>query len=131
MKEFERVEKIAEKNLYSNGVNQYPMAYCGEIFRRFLNTNENILELGPAEGVMTEILYPHFKDYTAVDGAKIFIDNLKKRYPDIHAYTSLFENFDAGGKKFHNIVLGHVLEHVEAPVKILKLCRNWLKGGVG
>ena len=126
MNEVDRVEKIAENSIYSKGINSIPMAYSGEIFKRFLNTNENILELGPAEGVMTEILYPHFSDYTVVDGAKIFVDDLKKRYPDIHAYTSLFENFDAGDKKFHNIVLGHVLEHVENPVEILKKCKEWL-----
>lgn len=131
MNEFEHLNQIANRGKYSTGVNIFPTAYCGEIFKRFLNMNENILELGPADGIMTEILYPHFKDYTAVDGAEIFVENLKKRYPGIHAYASLFENFDAGDKKFHNIVLGHVLEHVEDPVEILKRCKGWLPGGGG
>ena len=126
MNELERVNKIAENSPYSNGVNQFPMAYSGEIFKNYLDTNENILEIGPAEGVMTEILYPHFKDYTVVDGAKVFVENLKKRYPNIHGYATLFENFDSHGKKFHNIVIGHVLEHVENPVEILARCKELL-----
>ena len=126
MNELERVNKIAETNPYAKGVNYFITNYSGEIFKRFLNAEENILEIGPAEGVMTEILYPHFKDYTVVDGAEVFVEALKKRYPKIHGYAKLFENFDAQGKKFHNIVLGHVLEHVENPVEILSRCKDLL-----
>ncbi len=133
MNELERVNKIAEINPYARGrVDHFSVNYSGELFKRFLNTDENILELGSAEGIMTEILYPLFKDYTVVDGAEVFVAALKKRYPDIHGYATLFENFDAQGKKFHNIVLGHVLEHVENPVEILSRCKDLLpKSGGG
>lgn len=94
MSESENLNKIAESKPYARGVMQFATAYCGEIFLRYLQKDfDDILELGPAEGVMTEILYPHFKNYTAVDGGEIFVQNLKERYPEIHAYASLFEDF--------------------------------------
>lgn len=131
MTESENLNKIAEKYSYAKGVMQFATAYCGEIFLKYLQKDfDDILELGPAEGVMTEILYPHFKNYTAVDGGEIFVQNLKERYPKIQAHVSLFEDFvppPADG--YHNIILGHVLEHVENPVQILKLCKTWLADG--
>ena len=96
MNEFEHLNKIADsKSLpYAKGVMSLTTAHCGKIFLKYLLKDfDDILELGPAEGVMTEILYPHFKDYTAVDGGEVFVQNLKKRYPKIQAYTSLFEDF--------------------------------------
>jgi 2-polyprenyl-3-methyl-5-hydroxy-6-metoxy-1,4-benzoquinol methylase len=37
----------------------------------------------------------------------------------------LFENFSPN-VKYDNIILGHVLEHVDDPVKIISLASNWL-----
>lgn len=124
-----RVRKCAREAHYYFGVMKYTTEYCGEIFLKHMLPG-GVLELGPAEGVMTDILYPYYADYTVVDGADFFIDDLKMRYPDINAVTSLFENFSPG-RKYKNIILGHVLEHVERPVDILGLCNNWLdKDGV-
>ncbi len=109
---------------YSEGVMQNTTEYCGMVFRRFMN-NGNVLELGPAEGIMTDLLYPFFHDYTVVDGADFFIETIKKRHPGIKGYVSLFEEFTPN-QKYENIVLGHVLEHVENPMEILKHCSQWL-----
>ena len=84
-----------------------------------------MLELGSAEGVATDVLYPYFNDYTIVDGADFFVESLKQRYPKIKAYCSLFEDYSPD-IKYDNIVLGHVLEHVKDPVDILKKCSKWL-----
>lgn len=121
------VEEHSRIGGYSLGVNRYAMEYCGEIFLKFMKDG-NVLELGPAEGVMTALLYPHFSDYTIVDGAGFFVEKLKERYPEMHCYASLFEEFSTD-KRFDNIVLGHVLEHVESPVDILRRCRSWLADG--
>lgn len=123
--EKQRVENCAKSGNYARGVMAYTTAYCGEIFRRYMVPGGRVLELGPAEGIMTNLLYPFFNDYTVVDGATFFVDELKKRYPDIKAYTSLFEEF-VPNEVYDNIILGHVLEHVENPVGILRLCSEWL-----
>lgn len=98
--------------------------YCGEIFRRYMRQG-SVLELGPAQGVMTRLLYPYYNDYTVVDGSRLWIQELKEKYPDINCNNCYFEEFQPT-RKYDNIVLGHVLEHVEDPVKILQLCKTWL-----
>lgn len=120
-----RLENIAKDSIYAAGIGSLTIKYCGKVFLRHINEG-SILELGPAEGVMTDILYPKFSnDYTIVDGSERFINDLKVRYPDIQAVCELFENFKPE-RKFDNIILGHVLEHVIDPVEILTLCKGWL-----
>ncbi|MDR2730215.1 MAG: class I SAM-dependent methyltransferase [Treponema sp.] len=130
MDEKERLEKIAENSIYCKGINALAQQYCVQIFMRYLKKG-SILELGPAEGIMTDILYPLYpQNYTVVDGSSVFINSLKQRYPSINAVESIFEEFDpdiAPPVTFDNIILGHVLEHVTDPVAILMLCKKWLK----
>ena len=125
MNETARLENIAQKSMYAHGIDGHNVQYSGKIFMRHL-VQGSVLELGPAEGLMTDILYPMFmKDYTIVDGSSLFVQQIKTRHPDITAFTSLFEEF-APNRKYNNIILGHVLEHVIDPVEILKLCKEWL-----
>ena len=123
--ELKILEKISENSIYATKIATAATQYSGEVLLRYMKDG-NVLELGPAEGIMTDILYPKFKDYTIVDGSQLFVNDLKKRYPDMKTYNSLFEQFSPK-EKFSNIILGHVLEHVENPVEILKLCKTWLK----
>lgn len=103
--------------------------YCGEIFRRHM-CDGSVLELGPAQGVMTDLLHPFYDDYTVVDGSELWIKELTKKYSNIKSYVSYFEEFKPE-RKYDNIILGHVLEHVDNPVQILRLCKDWLNvGGV-
>ena len=128
MDEAKRLDDIANNSMYNLGVSKICAQYCGQVFMRYMGCG-SVLELGPAEGMMTDILYPHYSDdYTVVDSGSIFVEQIKKRYPNIKGFTSLFENF-APQQKYKNIILGHVLEHVIDPVGILKLCRGWLDDG--
>lgn len=120
-----RLEKIAQVSKYAFGVNSLSVEYSTKIFKENM-IKGSVLEMGPAEGVMTDRLYPLWKeDYTVVDGAAVFVENIVSRYPEIVGHVSLFEKF-LPERKFDNIILGHVLEHVESPVKILKNCKEWL-----
>lgn len=122
--EKKRVMDISEHTVYTEGVMKNVTAYCGEVFRRFMNQG-SVLELGPAEGIMTDTLYPYFDDYTIVDGADSYVTAIKKRYPKIKGYCTLFEEYSPS-RTYDNIILGHVLEHVKNPVEILKLVSSWL-----
>ncbi len=122
--EKERLEKIAEDSWYSKGVNYYSIKFRAELIKRFI-TRGVCLELGPAEGIMTERLVDYFTSVTCVEGSLLLSESLKKKFPTATIVTSLFEEFDTD-IKFDAIVLGHVLEHVDDPVAILKKYKNFL-----
>lgn len=122
-----RLDNIAADSWYSKGLNSTTVEYCAEIFARFWK-GTRCLEMGPAEGVMTRALARVFPDLTLVEGAEGFCESLRNRFPRAVVVRSLFEDF-APAAVFDTIVLGHVLEHVENPVEILRRAGSWLAPG--
>jgi len=89
----------------------------------------NGLELGSADGQMTQFLRNDFQHLTVVDGAQELLDKIES-YDNLTKICSLFEEFEPD-KVYNTIILEHILEHVEDPVGILKRVKNWLaKDGV-
>lgn len=122
-----RLSSIAADSWYSRGLNTSTVCYCAEVFARFWK-GTRCLEMGPAEGVMTPVLYQAFRDVTLVEGAEAFCTSLRERFPKAEVVQSLFEDYRPG-RAFDTIVLGHVLEHVEDPVAILSQAASWLAPG--
>jgi 2-polyprenyl-3-methyl-5-hydroxy-6-metoxy-1,4-benzoquinol methylase len=122
--ELERLDRIAENSLYAAGVNTDTVRYSFRIFERHLR-GDSILELGPAEGVMTELLAGTGKTLTVVDGSRAFCESIARRMPSVRVVNALFEAFSPS-ERFDNIVLGHVLEHVEDPAAIVADAAAWL-----
>lgn len=125
--EKDRLESVAGNSLYTTFSNSMTIEYSYDIFKRFL-VKGSILELGPAEGLMTKYLINDTTDLTLVDGSSIFCDDLRKKFQASTIINCLFEDFSPD-VKYDNIILGHVLEHVENPVEILKLAKRWMKKG--
>lgn len=119
-----RLEHIANNSLYDQGANAATIHYEFEVFRRFVLPG-SILEMGPAEGLMTGHLVDLGQEVVCVDGSEFFSQRLKEKYPSIVVITCLFEDFETDCK-FDNIVLGHVLEHVDNPVQILEVAKKFL-----
>ena len=118
------LESIAQHSLYAAGANEATIKYSFEVFSRFIQ-GDSILEMGPAEGVMTELIDTLGKQLTVVEGAETFCESLKTRFPHAEIVQSLFEEYQPD-RQFDNIILGHVLEHVDDPVNILKCAAQWL-----
>ena len=123
--ETKRLDNIASDSLYTTISNIMTIEYSFKIFERFLRPG-SILELGPAEGIMTEHLYKLNRELTLVDGSEIFCSELKQKFPGTKVIESLFEDFKTD-EVYENIIMGHVLEHVEDPVAILAGVRDILR----
>jgi 2-polyprenyl-3-methyl-5-hydroxy-6-metoxy-1,4-benzoquinol methylase len=122
-----RLAAIAADSWYAKGAYGATARYCAEVFARYWR-GTRCLELGPAEGVMTEKLAAAFPSLTLVDGAEQFCADLRVRFPAATVICSIFEEL-APDHPFDTIVLGHVLEHVEDPRLILRRVRGWLAPG--
>ena len=79
---------------------------------------------------MTELLVTTGKRITMVEGSSQFCADLRKRFPQAKVMHALFEEFHPE-ERFDNIILGHVLEHVQNPVDILARAKQWLKPRAG
>lgn len=119
-----RLDEIAAESTYGAGANRATIAYSFEVFRRFIRPGP-ILEMGPAEGHMTEDLARLGEPLTILEGAAAFCESLRRRFPEAKVIHALFEDF-VPEERFATIVLGHVLEHVDEPVDILARAREWL-----
>ena len=87
----------------------------------------SVLELGSFKGDFTKRLLPHFKDITCVEASDEAIEEAKKVLPDnIVYYNSLFEETTLP-RKYDNIILTHVLEHIDDPVGLIrKIKEEWI-----
>lgn len=122
--ETQRLDSIAQVSRYGFGANQTTVEYSFRVFSRHFRAG-SILEMGPAEGIMTSLLAGLGQPLYIVDGSNLFCEQLKVRHPSAHVTCSLFEAYEPE-ERFENILLGHVLEHVEDPVLILKRAAGWL-----
>jgi 2-polyprenyl-3-methyl-5-hydroxy-6-metoxy-1,4-benzoquinol methylase len=123
--ELAQLDTISKNSLYSCGVMTPAIQYCFRILKRYLR-GRRILELGPAEGVMTELLSQTGMELTVVEGSSVFCESLRLRFPAVKVVHALFEQFEPD-EKYDVIVLGHVLEHVQDPRSVLLLARSWLQ----
>jgi 2-polyprenyl-3-methyl-5-hydroxy-6-metoxy-1,4-benzoquinol methylase len=89
--------------------------------------NGNLLELGSSKGDFTERFLPHFEDITCVEASDLAIKSAQNKLGEkVKFIQSLFEEVKLPSK-YDNIVLTHVLEHLDQPVEILKrVNEEWL-----
>jgi SAM-dependent methyltransferase len=90
----------------------------------------NLLELGSFKGDFTKRFLDHFEDITCVEASGAAIvearEKLGERVEFIHG---LFETA-ALPRQYDNIVMTHVLEHLDDPVRVLKRINDeWLSEG--
>jgi len=119
-----RLTAIAAQSRYAQGANAESVRYTARVFSRFWG-GKRCLELGPAEGLMTDILAERFPELTVVEAAPQFCASIQERHPRATVVNSLFEAFEPR-EAFDTIVMGHVLEHVEDPPALLRRAKEWL-----
>jgi 2-polyprenyl-3-methyl-5-hydroxy-6-metoxy-1,4-benzoquinol methylase len=87
----------------------------------------SLLELGSSKGDLTQRLLAHFVDVTCVEASAAAIEEAHHKLGDRVQYVhSTFEKV-ALPKRYDNIVLTHVLEHLDDPVRVLtRINDEWL-----
>lgn len=87
----------------------------------------SLLELGSFKGDFTKRFLPYFDDVTCVEASDIAIEEAKRSLGNkVKFVNSPFETA-ALQKQYDNIVMTHVLEHLDDPVQLLKrINEEWL-----
>jgi 2-polyprenyl-3-methyl-5-hydroxy-6-metoxy-1,4-benzoquinol methylase len=95
-------------------------------FSPFFNQG-NVLELGSFKGDFTKRLVPHFKEITCVEGSSEAITIAKEKLSDrVNFVHSTFETVTLPCK-YDNIIITHVLEHLDDPIAVMKRINDeWL-----
>ena len=85
--------------------------------------NGSLLELGLGHGYTIREFFNHVSMYTILEGSSAVIQNFASNEPHLYKKTNIvksyFEEFETK-KKYDNILMGFILEHVENPDLILK-----------
>lgn len=89
--------------------------------------NGSVLELGSFKGDFTKRLLPYFSDITCVEASDEAVKAAKEEFGSkVKFFNDVFETVKLP-VKYDNIILTHVLEHIDDPVAVLKRISNeWL-----
>lgn len=135
-KESERLEKIAAHyDPEADWEEIKILLKTAELIGRHASDKSLALELGVSTGFMTEQLCAYFENMVCVDGSKSYIDMTKERLKAaelkcLNFEVALFEQYEPK-QLFPNIIMSHIIEHVEDPVAILTKYKKFLtKDGV-
>jgi len=121
-----RLEEIGIRSSYAAGVNSFVTRFGYEGLKHYIHGQ--VLELGPAEGIMTEELVSDGYSPVLVEGSLTLANSLSKKFPSLKIVNELFETFETD-EKFDCIIMGHVLEHVLNPLNILEKYSGMLREG--
>lgn len=90
----------------------------------------SLLELGSFKGDFTRRLTTHFDDITCVEASDVAIEQARARLGEsVKFINAMFEDVELP-RRYDNIVLTHVLEHIDDPVRVLRRINDeWLAEG--
>lgn len=102
--------------------------YMLRSFEPFFIRNGNLLELGCYKGDFTRRFTTYFDDITCVEASSEALEVAKGKVgANVKFFNDLFEHV-ALPEQYDNVVMTHVLEHLDDPVSVLKRINDeWLK----
>jgi len=89
----------------------------------------SMLELGSYKGNFTRRLMAHSADITCVEASDTAIREAQEGLPSLTYFNALFEQVQLP-RRYDNIVMTHVLEHLDDPIAVLRRVNDeWLADG--
>lgn len=125
------------KELIDQGDNKYAYHFDTDVihpymirsFEPFFN-HGSALELGSYKGDFTKLLLPYFKDITCVEASQNAIIEARQKLGDEVTFINDIFEMVSLPKRYDNIVLSHVLEHLDDPILLLQRINDeWLADG--
>lgn len=122
----EELKDTPERNYSYNFDFDVMHPYMLQSFKPFFRSG-NMLELGCFRGAFTQRLHAIYKDLTCVEAADEAIREAQKVLgPDVRFHHATFEEVELP-QRYDNIVMTHVLEHLDDPVAVLRRVNHeWL-----
>ncbi len=111
------LSEIAKTADYEKGFNARLMNFRYETIKPYFRGPHG-LEIGSADGLMTQRLLGHFEELHVVEPVAKYTENIRK-LPRVVVHNCLFEDFDHQ-EKFDTVLMCHVLEHVDNPIELLE-----------
>ncbi|MBI4178655.1 class I SAM-dependent methyltransferase [bacterium] len=131
--ELKRLSRVAARFSPWEGFNSRLLDYQAAVLRP-LCRGKRVLEIGCADGGVTVRLAPAARSWVGLDGSDVQIRRARRRggrqkwRRRVRFECSLFESY-APEQKFDVVLLGHVLEHVQRPVDLLRRAASWTAYG--
>lgn len=88
----------------------------------------SLLDVGAGIGQFLAIARPHFTEVCGTEVSESAIQIAREKY-DIKLLSGEIQEVDFGSKKFDNITIFHVLEHVPNPRAVIEKCASLLTDG--
>lgn len=126
-----------DREIIDNEDRKYAYSFDFDVMHRYMIDSfepffrpGSLLELGSFKGDFTRRLSSHFDDITCVEASSTAIEEARAEFGDkVQFVHSRFETVDLP-RRYDNIVLTHVLEHLDDPVRVLKRINDeWLSEG--
>jgi 2-polyprenyl-3-methyl-5-hydroxy-6-metoxy-1,4-benzoquinol methylase len=117
-----------EAHKYSYGFDEALRQFMIREFSQFVS-GEKVLEMGCFEGDFTKYLAANYREVHVLEASDTLTRLAKDKLPPNVTFTvTTFEDASLDSK-FDGIFIVHTLEHLDAPVEILKKTQNWLNPG--
>ena len=127
----EELERIAENyheatDCEDKFIEDIAQHYFCSWVKENISNNQRVCEMGYGEGITAHVLNEYFNDYLVIEGAASLVEKAHRNNPDLAVKETLFEDF-VSDEKYDLVLALHVLEHVDQPLDILQLMKNWIK----
>lgn len=120
----EMLEKVADFYIVKKDYDYFNTKLASIIISP-LCENKNVLEIGCADGVMTEDLVKVSRTLTVVEPSTGYCDIIRKNHTDVRVNNCFLEEVKDTAK-FDVVVMASLLHHIKDPVSYLDIVKKFL-----
>lgn len=120
------VEKVASIYNVAGDFDYFNTKLAARIILPFCH-GKKVLEIGSADGVMTEDLVQTARSLSVVEPAATYCNKLREKFPNVTIHNCYLQEFD-NAATYEVIVMAGLLPHIEYPSVFLQTVKQFLTG---